>query len=59
MSFPGGNNGKESPKETQETQVSLLGREDPLEKKMATSSGILAWEIPWTEEPGGLQSKGL
>ena len=58
MSFPGVNNGKESPKETQETQVSLLGREDPLEKKMATSSGILAWEIPWTEEPGGLQSKG-
>ena len=45
-------------KEMQETQVSLLGGEDPLEKKMATSSGILAWEIPWTEEPGGLQSTG-
>ena len=36
-----------------------LGREDPLEKGMATHSSILAWEIPWTEEPGGLQSMGL
>ena len=36
-----------------------MGREDPLEKEMATHSSILAWEIPWTEEPGGLQSKGL
>ena len=36
-----------------------LGWEDPLEKEMATHSSILAWEIPWTEEPGGLQSKGL
>ena len=36
-----------------------LGREDPLEEEMATHSSILAWEIPWTEEPGGLQSKGL
>ena len=35
-----------------------LGREDPLEKEMATHSSILAWEIPWTEEPGGLQSTG-
>ena len=35
-----------------------LGQEDPLEKEMATHSGILAWEIPWTEEPGGLQSMG-
>ena len=43
----------------QETQVHSLGREDPLEKEMAThSSIILAWEIPWTEEPGGLQSMG-
>ena len=42
-----------------ETQVSSLGQEDPLEKGMATHSGILAWKIPWTEEPGGLQSKGL
>ena len=42
----------------QETQVSSLGQEDPLEKEMATYSSILAWEIPWTEEPGGLQSMG-
>ena len=42
----------------QETQVSSLGQEDPLEKEMATYSSILAWEIPWTEEPGGLQSIG-
>ena len=39
----------------QETQVQSLGWEDPLEKKMATHSSILAWEIPWTEESGGLQ----
>ena len=43
----------------QETQVSSLGREDPLEKGMATHSTIFAWRIPWTEEPGGLQSIGL
>ena len=36
-------------------QVQTLGQEDPLEKEMATHSSILAWEIPWTEEPGGLQ----
>ena len=42
----------------QETQVQLLGREDLLEKEMATHSSILAWEIPWTEKPGGLQSMG-
>ena len=40
------------------TWVQSLGREDPLEKEMATHSSILAWEIPWTEEPGGLQSMG-
>ena len=40
----------------QETQVQSLGQEDPLEEEMATPSSILAWEIPWTEEPGGLQS---
>ena len=40
----------------QETQVQSLGREDPLEKEMATHSSILAWKIPWTEEPGRLQS---
>ena len=39
-----------------ETQVQSLGQEGPLEKGMATHSSILAWEIPWTEEPGGLQS---
>ena len=42
----------------QETQVQSLGQEDPLEKEMATHSSILAWEIPWTEEPGRLQSMG-
>ena len=42
----------------QETCLRSLGREDPLQKEMATHSGILAWEIPWTEEPGGLQSMG-
>ena len=43
----------------QETSVQSLGQEDPLEKEMATHSCILAWEIPWTEEPGGLQIMGL
>ena len=42
----------------QETQVQSLGREDPLEKGMATYSCILAWKIPWVEEPGGPQSMG-
>ena len=42
----------------QELQVQSLAREDPLEKEMATHSSILAWRIPWTEEPGGLQSMG-
>ena len=42
-----------------ETWVQSLGREDPLEKEMATHSSTLAWRIPWTEEPGGLQSTGL
>ena len=45
--------------ETQEVQVQPLGREDPLEEEMATHSSVLAWKIPWTEEPGGLQSMGL
>ena len=40
----------------QETQVQYLGWEDPLEKEMATHSSILVWRIPWTEEPGSLQS---
>ena len=43
----------------QETWVQSLGQEDPLEKGIATHSSILAWEIPWTGEPGGLQSMGL
>ena len=43
----------------QETWVRFMGREDPLEKEMATHSNILAWRLPWTEEPGGLQSMGL
>ena len=44
--------------ETQELWVRSLGREDPLEEEMATHSHVLAWEIPWTEEPGGLQFMG-
>ena len=43
----------------QETWVQSLGREDPLEKEMATHSSVFAWKIPWTEEPGGLQSMGV
>ena len=43
---------------TQETQVPSLGQEDPLQKGMATYSSIFAWRIPWTEEPGRLQSMG-
>ena len=42
----------------QEAQVQFLGQEDPLKEETATHSSILAWEIPWTEEPGGLQSLG-
>ena len=42
----------------QETEVQSLGLEDPLKKGMATHSSILAWRVPWTEEPGGLQSTG-
>ena len=44
--------------ETQETWVQSLGGEDPLEEEMATHSSILAWKIPWTDKPGGLQSTG-
>ena len=43
----------------QETQIQFLGRKDPLEKEMASHSSILAWEIQWTEKPGGLQPMGL
>ena len=49
----------ENPPAIQETQVQSLGQEDPLEKGWATHSSIRAWRIPWTEEPGRLQSMGL
>ena len=45
--------------DTQDTGFRTLGEEDPLEEEMATYSSILAWKIPWTEEPGGLQPMGL
>ena len=48
-----------NPRETQETSVPFLGRKDPLEEGMAAHSSILVWRIPWTEEPGALQSMGL
>ena len=48
-----------NPPAMQETWIWTLGWEDPLEKEMATHSSIPAWRIPWTEEPGGLQSMGL
>ena len=56
----GSSDGKESANlpATWETWVQSLGEKDPLEKGMATHSSILAWRIPWTEEPGGLQSMG-
>ena len=47
-----------NPPAMQETRVQSLGQKDSLEKGMATHSSILAWRIPWTEEPGGLQSMG-
>ena len=47
-----------NPPAMQETWVQFLGQEDPLEKGMVTHCRILAWRIPWTEEPGGLQSMG-
>ena len=61
MGFPSGAVVKNPPADagdarTQQTWVRSLSQEDPLEKDMATHSSILAWEIPWTEEPGGLQS---
>ena len=45
--------------EMQETQVQSLSQEDPLEKEMVSHSGLLAWKIAWTEEPGRLQSMGM
>ena len=58
--FPSGSVVKNMPamQELQETQVCSLGQEDPLEKGIATHSSILAWRIPWTEEPDRLQSMG-
>ena len=53
IGFPGVSALKNLPA-IQETQVWSLGQEDPLEREMVTHSNILAWEIPWTEEPGGL-----
>ena len=55
--FPGSS--VENPPAMWETWLPFLGREDPLEKEMATHSSNLAWRIPWIEEPGGLQSMGL
>ena len=57
MGFPGGSDGKESACNAGHLG-SIPGREDPLEKEMATLSSILAWRIPWIEEPGGLQCTG-
>ena len=57
MEIPGGSVVK-NPHAMQETRVWSLGQEDPLEKEIAMHPSILAWEIPWTEEPGGLQSTG-
>ena len=45
-------------RETSDTQFGSLGQEDPLEEEMATHSSVLDWRVPWTEEPGGLQSIG-
>ena len=57
LGLPGGSDGKESAAMS-EAWVRSLAQEDPLEKGMATHSRILAWRIPWTEEPGGLQPMG-
>ena len=58
--FPGGSAVENPPavQETPETWVRSLGREDPLEKEMTTHSSVLAWGIPWTEEPGRIQLIG-
>ena len=56
--FPDGSDSNESLPAKQETGVRFLGLEDLLKKGMASYSSILAWSIPWTEEPGGLQSTG-
>ena len=56
--FPSGSDGKESTCSAGDLGL-IPGQEDPLEEGMATNSSILAWRIPWTEEPGGLQFMGL
>ena len=58
MGLPWWLRGQKNPPAMQETWVLSLGREDPLEEEMATHSSVLAWRIPGTEEPGGLQSVG-
>ena len=58
LGFPGGSELKSLPA-VQETWVQSLGQEDPLEEKVAIDSSILAWKIPWTEEPDGLQFMAL
>ena len=58
MGFPGGSVSKESSCNAGDLAL-IPGWKDPLEKEMATHSSILAWKIPWTEEPGGLPSMGL
>ena len=57
LGFAGGSVVKNTPA-IQEMRVQSLGQEDALEKEIVTRSSVLVWEIPWTEEPGGLQSKG-
>ena len=60
MGFPGGASIKSPPTKAGDFRdlSLLLGQEDPLEESMATHSNILVWRVPWTEEPGGLQSMG-
>ena len=57
MGFPGGSDGKEPTCNAGDPGL-IPGSEDPMEEEMATYSSILAWKIPWTEKPGGLQSTG-
>ena len=59
LGFPGGSLVKDPPANAGDVALILLGREDPLEQEMATNSSILVWKVPWTEEPGRLQSMGL
>ena len=61
LGFPGGASGKEPPDNAGDIRDvdSMPGQEDPLEEGMATHSSVFVWRLPWTEEPGGLQSTGL